>query len=625
MWCRFASACLVLLACSHVAYPKDKAASSAQPEPACKEAVRQIDSERAEYRIDLGGNLDGFNTARYVNLDGNHIMKVAGFQPNVELTIENVGRQNVVNPRIVINDRHDWYSIESLVGEIIKPEMTDRQKAFAVYELFRDNFYHFNAPDLYYEHGVKKGDIYDPIKHLNSYQNTGCGPMAIGMTTIWSHLGLKSRVINFGSSHWICEVFYDDAWHIMDADRKAFYLSRDNTRLISTPEAIADPKLITRTHHQGFASPDDPRYDASRASCYTHYKGNTGTPYEAAQGHTMAITLRPGESIVRRWDNIGKYHDNWRHKPTPPPQFANGKIIYQPDLSQAYVLDAAQEHYNVALYATDKKRPYIHGAKGHRGSGLVYRVASPYCMVGGRIQARFVCKPRSGSDPKVHVSYDGRNWRNIWHGRSGAVRECDVSIDDFIATRQMNARYEYYILIDFLPFDDPSAIGLDFLRFETDVEMSIPSLPTLRLGANKVVYCDDTQGPRNVKITHRWRESSENIPPSAPSAVESPADASTTSLAPLLHWRPATDPDGDPIADYHVEVRDHPDMAFTVAQNLERLTFSDKPQWQVPQGWLIPGKRYYWHVRAYDKRGAWSDWSPTWSFIAEPPKSKNPL
>ena len=60
----------------------------------------------------------------------------------------------------------------------------------------------------------------------------------------------------------------------------------------------------------------------------------------------------------------------------------------------------------------------------------------------------------------------------------------------------------------------------------------------------------------------------------------------------MLRWTPAADPEEDAIADYHVEVRDRSDMSLIVAQDLERLTFSGKPEWRVPEGWLIPGKRY---------------------------------
>ena len=150
--------------------------------------------------------------------------------------------------------------------------------------------------------------------------------------------------------------------------------------------------------------------------------------------------------------------------------------------------------------------------------------------------------------------------------------------------------------------------------------MSIPSLPTLRVGLNKAVYCDDATGPRRIKVTHRWRESSANTPPQAPAGPRSPGEGSSArSVAPVLRWTPATDPDDDPIVDYHVEVRDRADMVLPVAPNLERLTFSGKPEWRVPGGWLIPGSRYYWRVRARDKRGAWSPWSETWRFTAGPP------
>ena len=83
----------------------------------------------------------------------------------------------------------------------------------------------------------------------------------------------------------------------------------------------------------------------------------------------MAMTLRPGESIVRRWDNVGKYHvfAEWAGQsilegPGPFPKYANGKLIYKPDLSKGYVLDGAEDHFNIRTFAEDGKRPYVHAA-----------------------------------------------------------------------------------------------------------------------------------------------------------------------------------------------------------------------------------------------------------------------
>ena len=68
--------------------------------------------------------------------------------------------------------------------------------------------------------------------------------------------------------------------------------------------------------------------------------------------------------------------------------------------------------------------------------------------------------------------------------------------------------------------------------------------------------------------------------------------------------------------DHRVEIRADPEMRWPLACDLERATGSGEPRWTLPSGWLNPGETYYWHVRAKDKRGAWSDWSQTFKFVA---------
>ncbi len=579
-----------------------------------KEAVKLIDDGQAEYQIEVGGSLDSFNTTRFQSVDGRNMLEFPGFQPNVELVIENIGERDVINPRIVINDRHDWFSLDTFVAGVVKPGMSDREKAFAIYEAFRDNFYHYYASELSMNGEVLQSDMYDPIKHLNSYANTAYSLQAICLAKAWTHAGLKSREIDFAMSHSVAEVLYDNAWHMMDSDMKVFILKRDNKTLASVADCLADRELVKRTHHYGFAAPSNAKDDAKKARMYCP---NTGILYKASPEHTMALVLRPGESIVRRWDNMGMFHDNRLHAKSKP-YFANGKLIYKPDLSKTHFLDAAEWHYNLAMFVADGERPYVHAAKGLKTCQWVFRVQSPYCIVGGTIHVEFTSDFSLYLRPKVFVSADGQHWREVWHGPRKAPFVCDVSINDFIGTKVSNAKYEYYVKLEWFPLRGPTSLGIDSLLIETDLEMSPPSLPTLRLGQNKVVYLDDTQGDRKVRVAHQWQESSANTPPCAPTAAVFPVDGDkNTSLSTLLQWKPATDADGDPIVDYHIEVRDRPDMKYTVSTNLERLTFSGDPQWKVPAGCLIPGRRYYWHIRAKDKRGAWSKWSDAWSFITE--------
>ena len=580
--------------------------------PGQRELIRDITEAGVEYSIEMGGTLDDLNTARYQPMSETNpnLIELPGFQPNVAVTLANIGTHDVVNPRLVVNDRHDWFSLNTLVAEVAKPGMAERDKAMAIFEVFRDNFHHTNAPRLWVEHGLLDSHSYDPIKHLNWFENTGCSCMAIAMASVWESAGLKSRVINFGVDHWVSEVFYDDAWHLFDADMKVFHLRRDNTTVAGLDDCRADPGLTQRSHPYGFASP--------YASGCGSYGANSASPHAAPKDHTMALTLRPGESLTRWWQDPdakpaardGRYAQ-WE------PKYGRGKLLYKPDLSKPNALDGAAWHHNVALFAADGHRPYLHTKQAPYYCELVFPVRSPYPIVGGRIQVTFDGRDGGGFYPQVFVSFEGRNWLTLWSGPSNQPSQCDVSLDSFIDTARRTTQCQYFVKLTWLPWHGQALMGIDSLCIETDLALSLRSLPTLRLGRNKVVYRDDTDAARNVRVTHVWRESSANTPPAAPAAPVAPLDAaSADSNAPRLRWEPATDANGDAVVDHHVEVRARPDMRFPVATSLDRLTFSGEPEWRVPGGWLIPGERYYWRVRARDGRGAWSTWSPVWSFVA---------
>jgi len=82
----------------------------------------------------------------------------------------------------------------------------------------------------------------------------------------------------------------------------------------------------------------------------------------------------------------------------------------------------------------------------------------------------------------------------------------------------------------------------------------------------------------------------------------------------------ATDPDGDEIDNYHFQLSPYPDMRRPLSPNFDIYTFSGASQWEVPyHGLLNPDQSYYWRVRARDRQGVWSQWSPTWRFTPHGP------
>ena len=71
--------------------------------------TEEVAEGRHTYTISMGGTLDEFNTFQY----GRQV--TCGFQPNISLKIENVGDSVVRGPRIIVNGRRDWYSIDRMM------------------------------------------------------------------------------------------------------------------------------------------------------------------------------------------------------------------------------------------------------------------------------------------------------------------------------------------------------------------------------------------------------------------------------------------------------------------------------------------------------------------------------
>ena len=127
---------------------------------------------------------------------------------NLELILENIGDEIIINPKITINGKWDWRTVESIVNEIIKcsDAKTDEEKAMAIWEFVRDKRYHWQPP----------GDnIRDPIIYLNVYGYGFCGHTARIMDIFAKVAGLKSRYWAL-SGHLITEIFFNGKWHILD-------------------------------------------------------------------------------------------------------------------------------------------------------------------------------------------------------------------------------------------------------------------------------------------------------------------------------------------------------------------------------------------------------------------------
>ena len=223
----------------------------------------------------------------------------------------------------------------------------------------------------------------------------------------------------------------------------------------------------------------------------------------------------------------------------------------------------------------------------------------------------------------ILLSIRDSEWIVVWSADERGTFDAYASIDEWIDPLNTPACRCYYLKYEFGAARAPGDAGIDAIYIESDLEMASTSLPSLTVGPNRVEYRDDTRGPHTVRLWHGWHESSEACQPQPPARPISPSEGATVALAELVElvWEGAEDRDGEAIGDYHVQISARPDFLYPASPNLDRIIYSAEPRWALPQGWLVPDRRYYWRVRAQTQWGLWSGWSDAWSFESAVPGS----
>lgn len=497
-----------------------------------------VDSSRTEYTIAVGG-------------------KTA--PENLEIEIENIGGVPVVNPRIAVDGRYDWFDTASILSEATAGATADEEKAMAIWSWL-----------LYkrVQRAVAEHSVLHPVRGLNGYSFNICGHNAAWMKALLTAAGVKARVWEL-KGHTVAEAFYDGGWHLFDANAKAFYLDRDNRTVAGIAALQRDPWLISRTIHARdpwFRGPDS----AARNAQFAGYLVTAGDNHESdgydaefSKPYTMAYSLRPGEKLTRWWKPVlGKYAGQGEQADVPE-VYANGRFVWAPD------------------WKTLDRAPYARG----------FATGSPYPIVGGRLW----CRP---GPEQASVTFGAHgNGRVLYTFRpNDSRREVEIDLDAAL----FRSPVTYSCEIGF-----PAAV--EVVRSMTDVQVSPHSLPALSRGVNRIMVRHDSPPGAKLRITHRWKEIDSR---EAPGTVEGSAmPAGETGLAPELRWSAARG-----AADYQVTVSMRPDCAWPVSPSLHRNTGSAVTAWRVPETFLNPGTTYYWRVRARSAEGEVGPWSRSFAF-----------
>ncbi len=571
--------------------------AAAAEEGELKTFSRVIDEAEAEYVIEVGGTLD---------------------PENVRIEIENLGDTPIKDPRITVNGDYDWYDINSMVGEITADCTTDEEKALAIWQWVHWKRFQRSPQD--------KSSLH-PVRAMNGYGYGICGHTAAWLKALWKAAGLQARVQEIWG-HTVSEVYYNGGWHMLDGNVKVFYTSRDNRTIAGLAELEKDAWLIERTIH-----PRDPwvrRSDPpSRNKEFVRYIVTARDNYEEEgydseieKSYDMSYTLKPGEKLIRWWQPVlGKFEARDK-RPLVPQRYANGRLVWEPDLEKVDVLDYLNVIENVTTRHRNGQDPAINIEELHdknytRPARFAIPVQSAYPVIGGRFWCKLVKDP-GGASASVFFGEPSWGQGNLYTFRWGSgAQDIEVDLDHNILENAPVYNYQVGITLKGnAEARPPAQAGVEWFKSVSDLQVSPHSLPALARGRNVIRYRDSSPDSREVRITHTWRENSGSHAPEQVTRAVSPANSATVKrLSPILKWYPAADPDdGDSVVDYQVMVSLRPDCRWPVSMTLYQNVGSAECEWKVPESFLNPGTTYYWRVRARDGSGEVGDWGEIFSF-----------
>ncbi len=571
---------------------------------------------------------------------------------NETIIIENLGDSPLVNPRITVDGKYDWFDVEAIALEATRGCKTDEEKALAIWDFIRLNFDHLASPG--------DRECHNPVVAMNVYGYANCAYHSTVFTSLCRAVGVPARVWEVWH-HTITEAYYNNAWHMLDSDIGLYYLSGDN-RTVASVEQLWEDQNITGGKESGAALTVFSGRNKAVRAIYTDAEGNNAyvsqdgekirgyryyhgpaecfisTYYDpfTYEPHSMAMTLRPGEKIIRNWKGGDKYYDYERHnagleagnKEAKPIRYGDGQIIWKPELKSELTPSFFNKDQAPGFEINDGQSPAIHARHRHGGiydfpERAILSTETPYTILGARLKAKLY---RGGANDWDRlsarvVSTTGPVNSTVWSAPEGATGyiDAEINLDEALFPKGERGRHDYAVEFNFMADesnDPPTQSGLEEVEFITDIQVSTNSLPALAKGRNIIRYRDETPGEHRVKITHIWTERTDNTPPDAPGGALYPKDGENIkTLAPLFKWKSAADPDKkDEITNYNILISFDPECRWPIASALHKETDSGNAEWQLPEGWLNKDTSYFWKVRAQDSQGNWSQWSEVYRF-----------
>ncbi|HYF49237.1 MAG TPA: hypothetical protein VEJ63_07520 [Planctomycetota bacterium] len=438
----------------------------------------------------------------------------------------------VSNVKVLSDKVEDVSSAEAWVASVIKPGMTDEQKALAIFDAVVKFRHHDMFPAEW------DGDA---IKQFNVY---GYGPAPTSMLHLARAAGFKARGQSLHKWGGGTEFFYDNDWHYLDGGMIAYFKRADGKiasvadiraevkawyeknpdyliknpgdkaeidakvnklkAFIKDPGIAKGPEILTRAPTMS----ERGSFTLDYFGWYTSmllFDGNSNTPfvYEEAYtaGYRVNNQLRPGEKLIRNWSNKGLHADMKRNA---APEALNAKVgtgsfMYHQklgDLSNGRVGNGVLEYsvpldetrFNTAVLAKENLKSdgkSITLADGAKDGVFILRRPCSYIYLTGTLEAAATLG--NGGSISVELSTDnGLKWKP-----AGTIGAGESKLD---LSELVYAQYDYRLKFTL----KGAGTAISRLKLTNDIQHSQRPLPALDKGENKISF---SAGPHEGTIT----------------------------------------------------------------------------------------------------------------------------
>jgi hypothetical protein len=434
---------------------------------------------------------------------GSFTIEVGGAADPVMRRMEIVGP--VVSPKVVCDRWIDMETPATVLKSILRPGMTDREKALAVFEFCMENF----ANNLPY--------IWDDGRFACALGFGHCGPRNNAQMALSNAAGIRWMNLQL-PNHNCFQFFYDKKWHVLDVHHRVAYPNLMGDDIAGVEELMATPELISR--HADADMWEYTRYNkklleahtADMVKTYTSGKGRA----EGQSGkkndwdnNRISYKLRVGERIVFWWDRR-EQTPLWDGEPkiqklTGATDTTTPQLIYEPDLAKS---EAQEDVLSAQNIGWSSGRFPLGVAMVGKDATAVWEFSSYYNVMGGSIEGEF---SRASTDDTLRISASvdgGRTWQMVWeHTGQGMIREkIDLSQKVLFAQKcYSKGLRSYRVRIEMKAARAVADVGVGQLRFVTELMANNRALPALRRGDN-VITVTAASAPRPFKVIYVYDE-----------------------------------------------------------------------------------------------------------------------